>query len=105
MDSSLESSDCGRLLSNQNPVETVSERPREKTVHDKSVPPNRYNQSGCLCLIVFHGTRVVSFKIHQQYNLRRPTRIHLHTVFVQQNPHITGRGRRYAVALLFSIVQ
>lgn len=78
---SLESSDCGRLPSNQNPVETVSERPREKSMHDKSGPPNRHNQLGCLCLTVLHGMRrVVSFKINQQYNLHRPAEIHLHSV-------------------------
>lgn len=44
VDTSLESLDCGRLLSNQNPVETVSERPLENTMHDKSGPPNRCNQ-------------------------------------------------------------
>lgn len=44
VDTSLESSDCDRLLSNQNPVETVSERPIENTMHDKSGPPNCCNQ-------------------------------------------------------------
>lgn len=78
MDSYLESLDCGWLLSNQNPVETVSERPTENTIHDESGPPNRYNQSGCLCLTVFYGMLVVTIKIHQLYNLHRPTEIYLY---------------------------
>lgn len=83
VDASLESSDCGRLLSNQNPYETVSERRRESTMHDKSGPANRCNQSGCLCL-------TVSIEIHQRFKVRRPTRNYLHTVFLWRSPFITA---------------
>lgn len=50
-DTSLESSDCGRLLSNRNPVEKLCQRERERTVA----------------------------VINQRYRLHRPTGIHLHT--------------------------
>lgn len=48
-DTSLESSDCTRLLSNRDPVKTVSETGREHTaLFDNAGLANGYNQAGCL---------------------------------------------------------
>lgn len=59
---SLESSDCSWLLSNRNPVETVSQRQKEKGTREKK---NRCNQSGCLCLAVI--LNVITIKIQNTY--------------------------------------